>query len=81
MKAYGITGSILHWKRSFLTNRIQKVRVGKGKVLSGIPQRSILGPVLFTIFINDLPDCIQSSCKIFADDMKIYGKTGNSRRL
>lgn len=86
MKAYGITGNILHWTRSFLTNRIQKVKVGsawssEGKVLSGIPQGSILGPVLFTIFINDLPDCVQSSCKIFADDTKIYGKTDNSQCL
>jgi hypothetical protein len=78
MSAYGITGQILRWTRSFLTNRTQKVKVGtavssEGKVLSGIPQGSILGTILFTIFINDLPECVQSSCKIFADDTKIYG--------
>ena len=45
------------------------------KVFSGIPQGSILGPILFTIFINDLPDCVSSYCKIFADDTKIYNVT------
>ena len=40
-------------------------------VLSGIPQGSVLGPLLFILFINDLPDCIKSFIKIFADDLKI----------
>ena len=39
-------------------------------MMSGIPQGSILGPILFTIFINDLPDPIESNCKIFAYDIK-----------
>jgi hypothetical protein len=41
-------------------------------VLSGIPQGSILGPTLFTIFINDISDDIQSFCRIFADDTKAF---------
>ena len=41
-------------------------------VTSGIPQGSVLGPMLFTIFINDLPISISSHVKIFADDTKIY---------
>ena len=44
-------------------------------VLSGIPQGSILGPILFTVFINDMPECVKSSCKIFADDTKIFNRT------
>ena len=77
---YGICGEIQSWVRAFLSDRKQCVRVGndisaKADVLSGIPQGSILGPVLFTIFINDLPDTLSSSCKIFADDTKIYGPT------
>ena len=41
------------------------------KILSGIPQGSVLGPLLFILFINDLPDCLMSTVKIFADDLKL----------
>eukprot|EP00745_Piridium_sociabile_P030076 TRINITY_DN49785_c0_g2_i5.p1 TRINITY_DN49785_c0_g2~~TRINITY_DN49785_c0_g2_i5.p1 ORF type:complete len:167 (+),score=21.68 TRINITY_DN49785_c0_g2_i5:150-650(+) len=85
MEAYGIVGPILNWVRDFLTEREQKVRVGNetssAKVRSGIPQGSILGPVLFTIYINDLHDCVKSTCKIFADDTKIYGKARDKYTL
>ena len=82
LAAYGLSGNILKWIRSFLSGRTQRVRVGseksgEAKVKSGIPQGSILGPVLFTVFINDLPDSLHSICKIFADDTKIYDKSSN----
>ena len=86
LEAYGIGGSIVNWIRNFLVNRHQVVRVGEeisGKIAvkSGIPQGSILGPILFTIFINDLPDSVHSSCKIFADDTKIYNSHDKSDDL
>ena len=46
-------------------------------VTSGIPQGSILGPLLFIVFINDLPDVILSACKVFADDTKVYNSQEN----
>ena len=77
LHAYGINGNILQWIKAFLSNRKQRVRVNSSyskytNVTSGIPQGSILGPILFIIYINDLPDCVQSICKIFADDTKAY---------
>ena len=72
----GICGKILGWIKDFLANRKQKVVInGTGSnwisVTSGIPQGSILGPILFTIYINDLPD-VQNIAKLFADDTKLY---------
>ena len=65
---------------------MQHVRVGsersnQAKVLSGIPQGSILGPILFTVFINDLPISLISTCKIFADDTKLYDSTSHFAEL
>ena len=82
LHAYGIDGNILKWIESFLSNRSQRVRVNGNyskyaPVSSGIPQGSILGPLLFIIFINDLPDGIKSICKIFADDTKLYNSHNN----
>ena len=83
LKSYGINGEILNWVEDFLTGRKQRVNVNgkfssRTDVLSGIPQGSILGPVLFTIFINDLSDEVNSICKIFADDTKIYDSSDKS---
>ena len=41
-------------------------------VISGIPQGSVLGPILFVIFINDMPEVVDSLCQLFADDAKIF---------
>lgn len=46
-------------------------------VTSGIPQGSVLGPILFTIYINDLPDVVQNVTKLFSDDTKLYAIGNN----
>ena len=73
----GIRGNVLRWIVSFLNNRRQQVVLPGGSsswmnVTSGVPQGSILGPILFLLYVNDLPDCVNSTAKLFADDTKLY---------
>ena len=77
LEYYGIRGSTHKWINSWLSGRTQQVVLdGQASdpvpVLSGVPQGSVLGPVLFLIFINDLLDNIRSSVRLFADDCVLY---------
>ena len=77
LTACGIGGRLLRWLRSFLVDRTFKVGV-RGvfsqphEVTSGVPQGSVLGPVLFLLFVNELPDAINNNMKMFADDTKLW---------
>ena len=77
LSQHGVKGNTLNWIRAFLVGRTQAV-VLEGEssmevpVTSGVPQGSVLGPLLFLLYINDLPQNIQSQVRLFADDTAVY---------
>ena len=72
-----INGSLLSWIKCFLTDRQQQVIVNGEisslpSVTSGVPQRTVLAPLLFLCYINDITKDISSNIKLYADDVLIY---------
>ena len=79
LESYGVKGNTLKWITDFLHDRSQFVNVNNSvsariPVTRGVPQGSVLGPTLFIYFINDLPDKVDCTMKVFADDTKIYSQ-------
>jgi ribonuclease P/MRP protein subunit RPP40 len=79
LELYGISGHLLKWISCFLSNRLQCVVIDRFyshicPVVSGVPQGSVLGPILFIIYINDIDSvcCGDAKMQLFADDAKLY---------
>jgi hypothetical protein len=79
---YGVRNKTYTWIANFLKHRKQRVVVGGEhsawtEVLSGVPQGTVLGPLLFLVYINDLPQNIHSEVRLFADDCVLYRQIKN----
>jgi hypothetical protein len=77
--AYGIGGSVIKWITDFLYKRKMRVYLNGAyskwtDVISGVPQGSVLGPLLFLIYVNDIPEDLLCKVKLFADDTKLWNK-------
>lgn len=79
---YGVNGNLLRWIKDYLTDRSQCVLLeGKSSkshhVLSGVPQGSVLAPLLFLIYINGITESITSTIRLYADDILLYREINN----
>ena len=82
LEAYGLDNNAVSFMRSYLTNRLQRCKINNSfsewaKISAGVPQGSILGPLLFNIFINDILFLQKCDLANYADDSAIY--TSNKR--
>jgi hypothetical protein len=83
LSSYGFSQLTLTWVKAFLTDRKQRVKIGSAlspwlPCSSGVPQGSVLGPLLFILFINDLADvCTHGTLKLYADDATLYAKVNS----
>ena len=83
LQSYGITGRTHHWVTQWLTKRTQRVVINGTEsdyvhVISGVPQGTVLGPLMFLLYINDISENISSSIRLFADDCIVFRSISNN---
>ena len=83
LKRFGIDKSLLLLFHSYLSDRTQYVayngvKSAEYRSTSAVPQGSILGPMLFNIYVNDVVDVLDTPCLLYADDLKIYSDLRNN---
>ncbi len=86
MKSFGLGDVIVRWAEAYLSGRVSRVPIGgehSGAIplQSGVPQGSGIGPLLFLLFVNDLPDAFEALTLLFADDVKIVTRPTQNMNL
>ena len=86
LQQYGISDNLLHWFGSYLSNRVQRVIIDGchsswANLRAGVPQGSVLRPLLFLLYINDLTNCVSTNIRLFADDAVIFEHGTNIHTL
>jgi len=86
LEVSGVVSRVVIWVKEFIVGRKQRVRVRgqiskEVKVTSCVPQRSVLGPLLFIVCVNDIWRNTDSSVRLFADDCIIYRKITNKNNI
>ena len=86
LAASGVDSRVVVWVREFLVGRTQRVRVGgrlskEVKINSGVPQGSVLGSIIFLVYVSDIWRNVDSNIRLFADDFLIYRKITNKNDI
>ena len=86
MKHLGFADSVIFWFRSYLTNRTFFVNIGKetsspGELSCGVPQGSILGPLIFLLYVNDMPQAVDCDLLLYADDSCLVFRDNNINEI